>query len=148
MKADLYKNDYSVTEDYEDYIHGSANVVGLMCLKVFVNGDLKKYNDLKFYAMSLGSAFQKVNFLRDLKDDYEILGRSYFPNLGHGKLDIEGKQIIILDIEEDFKNAYTTDFLQELINLRLKITPIFINGSWCEIDTPKDLELARKKFQD
>ena len=106
MKADLYKNDYSVTEDYEDYIHGSANVVGLMCLKVFVNGDLKKYNDLKFYAMSLGSAFQKVNFLRDLKDDYEILGRSYFPNLGHGKLDIEGKQIIILDIEEDFKNAY------------------------------------------
>lgn len=106
MKADLYKSDYHTTEDYEDYIHGSANVVGLMCLKVFVNGDSKKYNDLKPYAMSLGSAFQKVNFLRDLKDDYEILGRSYFPQLRRGKLDVEGKKIIISDIEMDFKNAY------------------------------------------
>ena len=106
MKADLYQKDYTSKEDYEAYIHGSANVVGLMCLKVFVNGDMKKYNDLKTYAMSLGSAFQKVNFLRDIKDDYEVLGRSYFPNLELGNLDKSGKDQIIQEIEEEFKIAY------------------------------------------
>lgn len=106
MKADLYKNNYATKEDYEKYIHGSANVVGLMCLKVFVNGDVKKYEELKSYAMKLGSAFQKVNFLRDLKDDYEILGRSYFPNLKLGDLNNSGKQQIIQEIEAEFKEAY------------------------------------------
>lgn len=106
MKADLYKENYINRDAYEDYIHGSANVVGLMCLKVFVQNDKKEYEDLKSYAMSLGSAFQKVNFLRDLKDDYELLGRSYFPSLSLGKLDVETKNKIILDIEKDFEDAY------------------------------------------
>ena len=106
MKADLYKNDYSTEEDYEKYIHGSANVVGLMCLRVFVQGNEEKYQALKPAAMKLGAAFQKVNFLRDIKDDYEILGRSYFPNLKIGEMDKTSKDRIIADIENDFKEAY------------------------------------------
>lgn len=105
MKADLYQKNYVTKEDYEQYIHGSANVVGLMCLKVFVRGNTKQYNDLKTYAMSLGSAFQKVNFLRDIKDDYELLGRSYFPNLELGDLDKSSKEQIISEIEDEFKLA-------------------------------------------
>jgi len=79
MRADLHKQDYGSISDYEDYIYGSADVVGLMCLKVFVQGDPVKYEELKTPAMRLGSAFQKVNFLRDLKDDTQNLHRSYFP---------------------------------------------------------------------
>ena len=72
MKMDLEEQDYDTQEEYEAYIYGSADVVGLMCLKVFVNGDNKQYEELKDSAMSLGSAFQKVNFLRDLKNDTEL----------------------------------------------------------------------------
>ncbi|MGB0880652.1 MAG: phytoene/squalene synthase family protein [Polaribacter sp.] len=111
MKADLYKTQYSTKEEYNAYIYGSADVVGLMCLKVFVNGDEKKYDELKDAAMRLGSAFQKVNFLRDLKDDYEILNRSYFPNVNLGNLDANSKQIIIKEIEEDFEYAFKNGIL-------------------------------------
>ncbi len=106
MKMDLYKTEYNSVKEYADYIYGSADVVGLMCLKVFVNGDEDHFNELKPYAMRLGSAFQKVNFLRDYKDDVEGLGRSYFPNLKDSHLDNETKQEIIKDIEEDFAEAY------------------------------------------
>src|SRR5699024_10004426 len=78
MKMDLNPVKYN-EERYDDYIFGSAEVVGLMCLQVFVEGDDKMYTKLAPYARKLGSAFQKVNFLRDLKDDYQILGRTYFP---------------------------------------------------------------------
>jgi len=102
MKQDLYKHNYLTPEEYKDYIYGSADVVGLMCLKVFVKGDDKKYDELKDSAMSLGSAFQKVNFLRDLKADFEDLSRTYFPNTDLNHLDEASKQDIISDIEEDF----------------------------------------------
>ena len=92
-------------QEYEDYIYGSADVVGLMCLKVFVNGDTEKYEELKSFAMRLGSAFQKVNFLRDLKDDFEVLNRTYFPNTDLNKLNEESKIKIINEIEEDFKEG-------------------------------------------
>ncbi|KGL63760.1 phytoene/squalene synthase family protein [Polaribacter sp. Hel1_85] len=105
MKADLYKTAYQTKAEYDAYIYGSADVVGLMCLKVFVNGDDNRFEELKDAAMRLGSAFQKVNFLRDLKDDYEVLNRSYFPNVDLGKLDTNSKQIIIDEIEEDFDFA-------------------------------------------
>ena len=111
MKADLYKTEYATKEEYDAYIYGSADVVGLMCLKVFVNGDDKKYEALKDAAMRLGSAFQKVNFLRDLKDDYEVLNRSYFPNVDIGELDAVSKQIIIDDIEADFDYAFKNGIL-------------------------------------
>lgn len=105
MKWDLTKTDYNKTE-FEQYIYGSADVVGLMCLKVFVNGDREKYEELKEPAMLLGSAFQKVNFLRDLKNDIELLQRSYFPNIHFKHLDQASKNRIIEEIEGEFKSAY------------------------------------------
>lgn len=112
MKADLHKTEYNTKEEYDEYIFGSADVVGLMCLKVFVNGDEAQYLELKDAAMRLGSAFQKVNFLRDLKDDFELLNRSYFPNIDLGKLDAASKQLIIEEIEEDFDFAYNNGILK------------------------------------
>jgi len=106
MKMDLSKTDYLTEEEYKKYIYGSADVVGLMCLKIFVEGDEEKYERLKSNAMSLGSAFQKVNFLRDIKDDFQLLGRSYFPNIKSKNLDPETKAEIITDIEHDFKQGF------------------------------------------
>jgi phytoene synthase len=106
MKLDLTKTDYNTKEEYEEYIYGSADVVGLMCLKVFVKGDEQKYLDLKNSAMRLGSAFQKVNFLRDLKADFEDLSRTYFPETDLTKLDENSKQKIIKEIEADFDAGY------------------------------------------
>ncbi|MAW94852.1 MULTISPECIES: phytoene/squalene synthase family protein [unclassified Leeuwenhoekiella] len=102
MRLDLSKSKYLTEEEYENYIYGSADVVGLMCLTVFVKGDREKYEELKDCAMSLGSAFQKVNFLRDLKADHEELSRTYFPNTNLNELDELSKQRIIAEIEEDF----------------------------------------------
>ena len=105
MRWDLEKKVYKTEKDYKDYIYGSADVVGLMCLKVFVKGDNTKYKELKPSAMALGSAFQKVNFLRDLKNDYQELDRTYFPNVNFNNFDEDSKQSIIDDIEKDFKFA-------------------------------------------
>ena len=102
MKMDLKKVKYSTEKEFKDYIYGSADVVGLMCLKVFVDGDQKKYDSLKKSAMALGSAFQKVNFLRDLKADHDELNRTYFPNTDLNNLDEIAKQHIIDEIERDF----------------------------------------------
>lgn len=106
MKQDLYKTEYSTFDEYNEYIYGSADVVGLMCLKVFVNGNDKKYEELKEGAMRLGSAFQKVNFLRDLKADFEDLNRTYFPNTDLSQLDENSKQHIIQEIESDFEAGF------------------------------------------
>lgn len=106
MRSDLSKSVYTTEEEYRQYIYGSADVVGLMCLKVFVKGDAAKFEQLKEAAMSLGSAFQKVNFLRDLKDDFEDLSRTYFPNTNLESLDEASKQKIISEIEDDFKKGY------------------------------------------
>jgi phytoene synthase len=106
MRADLNVQDYDTVEAYEEYIYGSADVVGLMCLKVFVNGDKTQYSELKHSAEKLGSAFQKVNFLRDLKDDSELLNRTYFPHLEGQTINSTNKEIIIREIENDFAEAY------------------------------------------
>lgn len=106
MEMDLSKTQYTTKEEYDKYIYGSADVVGLMCLSVFVKGDKKRYDELKDYAMSLGSAFQKVNFLRDLKDDFESRGRSYFPNVDTFAFSNDSKEQIIADIEKDYVQAY------------------------------------------
>tara|TARA_X000001036_G_scaffold438838_1_gene487796 strand:- start:2065 stop:2904 length:840 start_codon:yes stop_codon:yes gene_type:complete len=105
MRLDLHKSLYETETEYKKYVYGSADVVGLMCLKVFVKGDLKNYNELKTSAMALGSAFQKVNFLRDLKTDSEDLKRNYFPNVDVANFDEKTKQKIIEEIENDFNNA-------------------------------------------
>ena len=105
MKMDLEKKEYNSVEEYKKYIYGSADVVGLMCLKVFVRGSEDSYDDLSPFAISLGSAFQKVNFLRDLKDDSNILSRVYFPNVDMNNFNEKTKKEIILEIEKDFANA-------------------------------------------
>lgn len=104
MAMDLKKIDYN-SELYNEYIYGSAEVVGLMCLQVFTEGNKKQYEELKPFAMKLGSAFQKVNFLRDLKDDYQVLGRTYFPNINMGVFDNAVKCQIEKEIEIEFKEA-------------------------------------------
>ncbi|MGM8363033.1 phytoene/squalene synthase family protein [Flavobacterium sp. ARAG 55.4] len=106
MKMDLVKLDYESKAEYEEYIYGSADVVGLMCLKVFVDGKESKYEALKAEAMRLGSAFQKVNFLRDLRDDNLILNRNYFPGVDLKSFDENAKKAIINEIKEDFRIAY------------------------------------------
>lgn len=105
MKLDLDKKKYLTKKEFDQYVYGSADVVGLMCLKVFVKGNKNQYNDLRPYAMSLGSAFQKVNFLRDLKADHDGLNRSYFPNLNIDEFDEPSKKIILDEIDKDFKHA-------------------------------------------
>ena len=106
MRQDLTKSNYISIHEFNEYIYGSADVVGLMCLQVFVKGDPNKYEELREAAMNLGSAFQKVNFLRDMKEDQEFLSRTYFPNINLETLDEIAKEKIVVEIEDNFKNAY------------------------------------------
>lgn len=105
MEMDL-TNDRYQTQLYHRYIYGSAEVVGLMCLKVFVDGDEKEYNRLKDYACSLGAAFQKINFLRDLRSDYYDRGRVYFPGVNFLEFTNADKLRIETEIKADFDHAY------------------------------------------
>ena len=104
MEMDLDKQNYS-KEKYDQYILGSAEVVGLMCLCVFTEGNINMYNELKPFAMKLGAAFQKVNFLRDLKADYTELNRTYFPDVDLSQFSIQSKRKIESEIENDLKEA-------------------------------------------
>jgi phytoene synthase len=104
MEMDLEKQTYT-SNKYDKYILGSAQVVGLMCLKVFTGGDEAAYEHLKHSAMKLGSAFQKVNFLRDINDDFNTLNRNYFPNVDLSRFSNTEKRLIELDIENEFKEA-------------------------------------------
>lgn len=106
MEMDLAKQYYNQSE-YEEYIYGSAEVVGLMCLYVFCNGNKEQYEILKVPARSLGAAFQKVNFLRDVKDDYNGLSRVYFPGIDFNNFTERQKREIEEDIQKDFQNALT-----------------------------------------
>ena len=104
MEMDLYKQEYD-QQKYEEYILGSAEVVGLMCLYVFTGGDQQTYEALKPSAMRLGAAFQKINFLRDIGADFNQLNRSYFPDVDLERFDECDKQKIEEDIDEDLKEA-------------------------------------------
>lgn len=106
MELDLSKKEYLNREEYTEYIYGSAEVVGLMCLYVFCEGDKKRFDALQPYAKALGAAFQKVNFLRDLQSDLEDLSRSYFPGFEKGSFTTQKKHEIEKDIEHDFELAY------------------------------------------
>ncbi|MGB5418501.1 phytoene/squalene synthase family protein [Algibacter sp.] len=162
MRLDLHKSEYLTEEEYKAYIYGSADVVGLMCLKVFVKGDIEKYEDLKDTAMSLGSAFQKVNFLRDLKADFEGLDRTYFPNTDLKNLDETSKQVIIDDIEADFKKGLSGikklpieakfgvfmayRYYSQLLK-KLKKTPALkIKDSRIRVSNPKKIELLMRSY--
>ncbi len=105
MESDLYQSQYD-RQGYEEYIYGSAEVVGLMCLYVFCNGNKQVYQKLQSAARALGAAFQKVNFLRDIKADYTGLSRMYFPGCNFHNFTATDKQQIEADIEQDFRKAY------------------------------------------
>src|SRR5690606_31622278 len=109
MEMDLKQVEYN-TNLYQEYIFGSAEVVGLMCLQVFTEGKMEIYEQLKPYARKLGSAFQKVNFLRDLKDDYYLLGRSYFPNID--------MKIFNNSIKSQIEEEIATEFQEALIGIK------------------------------
>lgn len=105
MEEDLHTNTHN-QKSYDEYIYGSAEVVGLMCLKIFCKGDQNQYDTLLPYARSLGAAFQKVNFLRDIKSDIEERGRLYFPNIDFNNFSDADKLHIIEDVKKDFEHAY------------------------------------------
>lgn len=105
MEYDLSKNVYDFNS-YKDYVYGSAEVVGLMCLTIFCEKNCKKYERLKPFAQSLGAAFQKVNFLRDIKSDYQQLERTYFPGVDFSNFTAGMKKNIESEIMNDFANAY------------------------------------------
>ncbi|MDZ4824418.1 MAG: phytoene/squalene synthase family protein [Flavobacteriales bacterium] len=104
MEMDLEKSSHSIVT-FNEYVLGSAEVVGLMCLKVFTNGNIEMYEKLKPFAMKLGSAFQKVNFLRDVQEDYNLRGRTYFPGLNWAEFTDAEKRKIESEIEDDFREA-------------------------------------------
>lgn len=104
MEMDLDQSQHS-DETYDTYIYGSAEVVGLMCLRVFLEGNETEYQRLRPTAQSLGKAFQKVNFLRDLKSDFQERGRVYFPGVEFEEFDNDAKALIEADIEADFNHA-------------------------------------------
>ncbi len=162
MRLDLHKNTYLTEDEYKNYIYGSADVVGLMCLKVFVKGDNEKYETLKDSAMSLGSAFQKVNFLRDLKADFDGLNRSYFPNVDLDNLNEASKKQIIEDIESDFEKGLSGiqklpieakfgvfmayRYYKQLLK-KLKKTPALqIRSARIRVSNPKKVELLMRSY--
>ena len=162
MRWDLDKKVYLNKQEFDEYIYGSADVVGLMCLKVFVNGDQDKFNQLKPFAMSLGSAFQKVNFLRDLKADHESLNRSYFPNLNIDKFDEKSKQFILNEIDRDFSNAlkgilllpssarfgvYTAyKYYLKLLNKLRKTDPLKIKNSRIRVPNYQKINVLARSY--
>lgn len=162
MRWDLDKKVYLNKQEFDEYIYGSADVVGLMCLKVFVDGDEEKYNELKPFAMSLGSAFQKVNFLRDLKADHESLNRSYFPNLNIDKFDKKSKQFILDEIDRDFTNAlkgilllpssarfgvYTAyKYYLKLLNKLRKTDPLKIKNSRIRVPNFQKINILARSY--
>jgi len=162
MRWDLDKKVYLNKQEFDEYIYGSADVVGLMCLKVFVSGDEDKFNQLKPFAMSLGSAFQKVNFLRDLKADHESLNRSYFPNLNIDKFDEKSKQFILNEIDRDFSNAlkgilllpsssrfgvYTAyKYFLKLLNKLRKTDPLKIKNSRIRVPNYQKINVLARSY--
>lgn len=106
MRYDLYNSGCTSDEEHRQYVRGSAEVIGLMCLKVFVKGDYQLYKELKNTAISLGSAFQNVNFLRDLSEDQKKRNRNYFPKIYHNGFTERTKYEIIQSIEKDFEHAH------------------------------------------
>lgn len=160
MKADLLIKSYSTKQTAGEYIYGSAEVVGLICLRVFIDGDEIHFNELKEPAKKLGSAFQKVNFLRDLKNDTGILGRGYFPEVLKGNLDEKSKKKIISEIEKEFDEAYegikklpqnvkvavlTAYYYYRILLLKIKKTPAEkIMESRIRISNPRKIYLLIK----
>ncbi len=147
MEKDL-ELDYFKEQDYKSYIYGSAEVVGLMCLKVFCEGLEHKYNELKSYAKSLGAAFQKVNFLRDIRDDFHDLGRTYFPNLDLTDFSETEKGAIVGDIKNDFKHAYAgIKKLPHGSKLGVYVAYVYYRNLLRKVEKRKAKELMKRRIR-
>lgn len=147
MEMDLQKKQYD-KEGYEQYILGSAEVVGLMCLKVFCEADEKLYQQLKPYAMSLGSAFQKINFLRDLNADFNHLGRTYFPNVDLRNFNYITKKRIEEDIEKDFQHGLEgIRMLPESARFGVYMAYIYFHGLFSKIRKTTPAKVMKKRIR-
>jgi phytoene synthase len=147
MEMDLNPVEYDQSK-YKEYIFGSAEVVGLMCLKIFVYGSQEEYDKLKPYAMKLGSAFQKINFLRDLKDDIGDLGRLYFPHIGDGGIQPEDKLEIELEIEKEFQEAYQgIKMLPKSSRLGVYVSYVYYTKLLAKIKEKTIKELMNKRIR-
>ena len=146
MRLDLNKQSYN-DDMFSNYIYGSAEVVGLMCLKVFVHGDSNKYDKLKPYAISLGAAFQKVNFLRDINHDVKILDRDYFNLNSSSKISEENKKEIILNIKNDFKHALIgIKLLDKNVQFGVYTAYLFYQDLLSKIEVVEASELFKKRI--
>jgi phytoene/squalene synthetase len=147
MEMDLHKQDYSL-EEYKKYIYGSAEVVGLMCLKVFCNGNEPLYNDLKKPAQSLGEAFQKVNFLRDLSDDYIERGRVYFPGVDFEHFTDSEKKLIENDIARDIRNSMVgIRNLPQEAKLGVYVASLYFRSLLIRIKSVKANDIINKRIR-
>lgn len=147
MEMDLQKKKYD-NKGYKDYILGSAEVVGLMCLKVFCEGNDELYIKLKPYAMSLGSAFQKINFLRDLNADFYNLGRTYFPNVDLNNFNKMVKRQIEDDIEKDFKHGLEgIRMLPSSARFGVYMAYIYFHGLFTKIRKTTPAKVMKKRIR-
>ena len=146
MRLDLNKQSYD-DDTFSNYIYGSAEVVGLMCLKVFVHGESNKYDKLKPYAISLGAAFQKVNFLRDIDHDVKTLDRDYFNLNSSSKISEENKKEIILNIKNDFKHALIgIKLLDKNVQFGVYTAYLFYQDLLSKIEVVEASELFKKRI--
>tara|TARA_B100000212_G_scaffold160620_3_gene120741 strand:- start:9024 stop:9863 length:840 start_codon:yes stop_codon:yes gene_type:complete len=146
MRLDLNKQSYD-DDMFSNYIYGSAEVVGLMCLKVFVHGDSNKYDKLKPYAISLGAAFQKVNFLRDIDHDVKTLDRDYFNLNSSSKISEENKKEIISNIKNDFKHALIgIKLLDKNVQFGVYTAYLFYQDLLSKIEVVEASELFKKRI--
>lgn len=145
MYIDVTKKTFT-QKQYEDYIYGSAEVIGLMCLRVFVDGDDARYQTLLPGARALGAAYQKVNFLRDMKADHDTLGRVYFPGVSYETFSEDNKRAIIADIEDDFLVAKKAiEQLPEAARPAVKASYYYYNALLQELKLlPADTILSRR----
>ncbi|MBE7177420.1 MAG: phytoene/squalene synthase family protein [Mucilaginibacter polytrichastri] len=147
MEMDLDKTAYS-EELYQQYIYGSAEVVGLMCLRIFCEGDHVLYDRLLPNAKSLGSAFQKINFLRDIRADYEERGRTYFPRVDFSRFSDQQKKDILADIDHDFNYAFEgIKDLPKGTRLGVYIAFVYYRQLFKKIAGTPAAEIARRRIR-
>lgn len=147
MRMDLSPVIYD-KKSYQAYIYGSAEVVGLMCLKVFCENDQKRYKKLERGARALGAAYQKVNFLRDMAADFKDLGRTYFPNVNFETFDDAAKVKIISDIEKDFSLAKkATDALPENSKQAVRLSVIYYEALLKKLKKTKAAVIKQKRVR-
>ncbi len=147
MEDDLFKNRYD-RHDYETYIYGSAEVVGLMCLRIFYKDDDKEYERLKPFARYLGAAFQKINFLRDMHDDHVQRGRMYFPGIEIGSFGDDEKKQIEKEIDFDFKSAlHGIRLLKKEVQFGVFLAYQYYTALFSKIKKAKASDITQKRFR-